>query len=191
MATTTTIHRSTEGWQKRTRLDFDNLLTTADAISAVTGKPSAMEIVHGYWRSRARNGVVRVEDFNPHRDLGELGVTISHVDVGADNPWHYRFTSFKGVYFRWMSGRCLADYPVKGVVDECAVEYFECKSAGGPMAHHIQHNLGGFSRDYLRLLLPLAGTDGRPAALVSVGLHLALLGRGGSSKATPPGSTKP
>lgn len=190
MQTTTVIRRTHEGWQRRTRLDFNKLMAMEHAVAGVTRTPTGINIVQEYWRSQMSAGVVHFEDFNPVRDLGDLadlGVTVCHVDVRGENPWHYRFTSFKGLYFGWMGGRCLADFPLPPVVDDCAVEYFECKSAGQPVAHHIQHNINGFSRDYLRLLLPLAGGDGSPTALVSVGRHLVIQDPGESSPATRPG----
>jgi len=191
MQTTTVIRRTPEGWQRRTQLDFDRLIAMEKSVAAATRTPTNISIVYDYWQSRKHAGAVRLKDFSPVRDLGELGVTITHVDIDVDNPWHYRFTSYKGLYFGWMNGKCLADFPLTPVIDECALEYFECKSARRPVAHHIQHDLNGFSRDYLRLLLPLAGSDGSPKALVSVGRHLAIQGHDESSQAIRRGWTKP
>ena len=183
MQTTTVIRRSPEGWQRRTQLDFDKLIAMERSLVAVTRMPTNVTVVYDYWLSLRRGGIVRLKDFAPRRDLGKMGVTVTQIDVDSDNPWHYRFTSHKGVYFGWMNGKCLADFPLTPVIDECAIEYFECKSAGRPVAHHIEHELSGFRRDYLRLLLPLSGCDGSPRALVSVVRHLALQDLAGSSRA--------
>ena len=190
MRTATIIRRTSEGWQRRTQLDFDALMGTEKSVGLAMRMPTSFSVVYDYWRSLQRGGVVRLADFQPQR-LGGLGLPISQVDIDVDNPWHYRFTSYKGIHFQWMNGKCLADFPVAPVIDECALEYFECKSGGRPVAHHIQHDLNGFSRDYLRLLLPLAGDDGSPRALVSVGRHLSIQGPGESSPAIRRGSTKP
>lgn len=194
MQTTTVLRRTREGWQRRTRLDFDLLMSMEEAIAAITRTPTSIKRMHEYWRSRTTAGRAYAANFDPAHDLGgpeELGITFSQVDVALDNPWHYRFTSYTGRYFSWMHGKCLAEFPLPPVVDDCALEYYECKSAGRPVAHHIQHDLNGFSRDYLRLLLPLSGKDGSLAALVSVGRHLAIPDPAESSPTIRPGSTRP
>lgn len=194
MQTSTVLRRSEEGWQRRTRLDFDLLMAMEEAYAAVTGAPTSVRRMQEYWRSRMVDGQVYARDFDPVHDLGtpeELDITFSQVDVAVENPWHYRFTSYTGRYFSWMRGRCLAEFPLPPVVDDCAVEYFECKAAGRPVAHHIQHDFNGFSRDYLRLLLPLSGMNGSPMALVSVGRHLGIPDPAESSPTIHPGSTRP
>jgi len=176
------------------RLDFDMLMSMEQAFAVATRTPTNIERMQAYWRARMTHGRVYAADFNPARDLGnpeDLGITFSHVDVDVENPWHYRFTSYTGRYFSWMCGKCLAEFPLPPVVDDCAVEYYECKSAGQPVAHHIQHDLNGFSRDYLRLLLPLSGKDGSLTGLVSVGRHLSIPDPGELSPTIRPGSTRP
>jgi len=183
MQTTTIIQRTPDGWQRRRKLDFGVFIDTEKSIGFATRAPTSIEIVHEYWRNRQRAGHVRIEDFNPDRDIGNLGLTYSHIDVDMDNPWRYRFNSHRGIYFESMAGKCLSDFPLAPVIDECAIEYFECKSDRRPVAHHIQHNLNGFGREYLRLLLPLAGRDGSTKELVCVGRHLAIQGPCESSQA--------
>lgn len=191
MHTTTVIRRSAAGWQRRTQLPFDRFMAMEKSIAKVTRVPNNISAVYDYWFDRMRNGVVHLKDFTPHQNLERNTSTVTLIDVDGEDPWHYRFASHKGLYFGWMDGKCLSEFPLIPIVDECAIEYFECKSDRRPTAHHIQHNLNGFSRNYLRLLLPLAADDARPVALVSVVRHLALQYPGESSQATRPGSTTP
>lgn len=170
------------------------LMSMEKSFAVAARTPTNIKLVQEYWHALMTDGRVHAADFNPACDLGnpeDLGVTISHIDVDVDNPWHYRFTSYNGRYFNWMSGKCLAEFPLPPVVDDCAVEYYECKSAGRPVAHHIQHDLNGFRRDYLRLLLPLSGKDGSLTGLVSVGRHLSIPDPGELSPTIRPGSTRP
>lgn len=191
MPTTTVIRRTPEGWQRRTKLDIDKLMAMEHAVARVTRKPTSISLAFDYLQERRQAGIVRVDDFVAHEQFADSGSKITTIDVDIENPWNYRFASHKGLYFGWMNGKCLAEFPLAPVVDECAIEYFECKSAGQPVAHHIQHNLNGFSRNYLRLLLPLAGADGVPKALVSVVRHLALQDPDELSQAIRRGSTMP
>ena len=144
MQTTTIIRRTADGWQRRTQLDFDKLMAMEKAVAAVTRRATSISVVYDYWHGLMRDGVVPHEDFMPPPNLGREGSTITLIDVDVENPWHYRFTSHNGLYFGGMDGKCLSEFPLAPVVDECAIEYFECKSAGRPAAHHIQHKLSGF-----------------------------------------------
>jgi hypothetical protein len=156
-------------------MDPDMLLAMEKAIASVTRTPRGIDLVHEYWRRQSNQGVVRATDFDPEDALGDpekLGVTISLVDVEMENPWHFRFARFNGRYFAGLDGRCLSDFPLTPVINDCALEYFDCKAETKPSAHHIRHNLNGFSRNYLRLLLPLVGDDGSPTRIVTVGRHL-------------------
>ena len=190
MQTATLIRRTPDGWQRRTLLDIDKLMAMERALAAVTRMPTNINLAYAYWQQRQRVSSVQVGTFEPHQ-RPENNSMITIIDVDVENPWHYRFASHKGRYFGWMDGKRLAEFPLAPIVDECAIEYLECKSAGRPVAHHIQHKLNGFSRNYLRLLLPLADCAGTTRALVSVVRHLAPQDPVESSQATRRGSTRP
>ena len=156
-------------WQQRVQLQVDRLLDIEEISRRLGGKASGIQKAFECWRDKRRHGRVGLDDYDwlPADD-----VVTTHIDVSPENPFHYRFTSHHLKYFPWMTGRRLADFPHREIVRACGVEYVSCKANGEPVAHHITHDLNGFRREYVRLLLPLTSPAGDVSALVCVSRHL-------------------
>jgi hypothetical protein len=152
-------------WQERTEISVDALLDI-EAIGERLGQPpSNIRRAFDHWSAQQTAGFVRADRFH----FGD-GATI--VDATPHDPLGFHFIQYGGVNFRQMHGLTLGDFPIKQCVHPCAGEYFECRSSNRPLAQRIQHSIDGFTRDYVRLLLPLCDGVGRVTRLASVYRHL-------------------
>jgi hypothetical protein len=172
------------GWQTRVRFPVDRLLAIESLSQRLGGSATGIQRAFEYWQQRKRGaGVVSGNyELTPGND-----VSTSFIDVTPESPLHYRFTSTQFKIVRWMADRRLAEFPHRDIVHACSAEYLSCKAAAEPVGHHITHDLDGFRRDYLRLLLPLTDRTGRVSALVCVSRHLDSPAPAGSSPSIPCG----
>lgn len=159
----------TQGWQKRVRFPVDKLLAIEQVNQRFGQTASGIEIAFEYWREKQVGGRVQLDDYEwePSED-----VATTLVDVSAESPFQYRFTSHHLKYFRWMTEKRLSEFPHREIITACGIEYHSCKADATPVGHHISHDLSGFKRDYLRLLLPLTDPTGRVSSLLCVSRHL-------------------
>jgi hypothetical protein len=174
-------------WQKRVQFSVDKLLAV-ELINERFGRTkSGIQKAYEYWRDKKQRGRLSLDgyEWGPGDD-----VATTLIDVSPSSPFHYRFMSHNLKYFRWMTDRRLADFPHREIADACALEYYACKADGAPAAHHISHDLDGFRRDYLRLLLPLTDQSGRVSALACVSRHLDSPAPAESRPSIPAGSTR-
>lgn len=158
-----------QGWQKRQQMPVDKLLEIEQIGEKLCQSTSAIQKAYSYWQSENRGGRTSLEDFKlaPVDDGAFL-----LIDVTPESPYHYRFSVKRDVYFRWMEEKRLAEFPYPDIIRFCGNEYYSCKTAAEPFGHHISHDLKGFRREYLRLLLPLTDRSGRVSALACVSRHL-------------------
>ena len=168
-------------WQTRVRFPVARLLAIESLNQRLGGAATGIQRAYEYWQQRRRGA--RVADGSYELDAGD-DVSTSFIDVTPESPLHYRFTSTQFKIVRWMADKRLAEFPHRDIVHACSTEYLSCKSAGEPVGHHISHDLDGFRRDYLRLLLPLTDRTGRVSALVCVSRHLDSPAPAGSSPST-------
>lgn len=156
-------------WQERVQFSADSLLAIEQINQQLGVNSAGIQRALQYWKDKRRVGRVRLRDFEwePNAD-----VSTSLIDVSSDNPFDYSFVAHNLKFFNWMMGKRLADFPYREIVDACGAEYYSCKDAAEPVGHHIAHDLDGFKRDYLRLLLPLTDRSGRVTALACVSRHL-------------------
>lgn len=156
-------------WQTRVRLPVDKLLAIEHLNQRLGGVASGIQRAYEYWQQRRRGACIETGDYElePGDD-----VSTSFIDVTPESPLQYRFTSTQFKIVRWMADRRLSEFPHRDIVHACSAEYLSCKAAVEPVGHHISHDLQGFRRDYLRLLLPLTDRMGRVSALVCVSRHL-------------------
>lgn len=157
------------GWQERIQFPLDKLLAIEGVGQSPALPKSSIQVAFARWQNQHRNGQVRENAF----DLEPIpGLLMSVIDVTADDPYHYRFAMKRDRYFRWMESKPLAEFPYSEITLSCSNEYYACKTASEPVGHHISHDLDGFKRSYLRLLLPLTDRSGRVSALACVSRHL-------------------
>lgn len=167
-------------WQERTEITVDTLMEI-ERIGERLGQPSSnIQRAFQHWSEQHTAGFVRAGQFR-----FDDGASI--VDATPHNPLGFHFIHYGGVNFRQMRGQTLGDFPIKECVHPCAGEYFECRSSNRPLAQRIQHSIGGFMRDYVRLLLPLCDAGGRVTRLVSVYRHIEPQPPAQSSAATATG----
>jgi hypothetical protein len=171
-------------WQARVRFPVERLLSIEQLSQRLGGAATGIQRAYEYWQQRKRGARVRADDYELE---ASDDVSTSLIDVTPESPLQYRFTSTQFKIVRWMADRRLAEFPHSDIVHACSTEYLSCKAAAEPVGHHISHDLNGFRRDYLRLLLPLTDRMGRVSALVCVSRHLDLPARDGSSPSIPGG----
>ena len=80
------------------------------------------------------------------------------VDASADDPQFFRLPNHAGFYADQWKSRYLVDFPLKQHAARCGIEYLAAKEAGEPACHYLNQRIGGTTREYLRLFLPLAGS---------------------------------
>lgn len=176
------------GWQQRARFPVDKLLAIEQVNRRVGGRTeSGIQNAYNYWQSKRRAGRVRLDDYEWEPD-GDVVTTL--IDVSPWSPFRYRFRSHHLKYFRWMTDKPLAEFPHREIINACSLEYHSCKADAQPVAHHISHDLAGFRRDYLRLLLPLTDRSGHVSTLACVSRHLDSTAPAGSPPSTRGGSTR-
>ena len=165
----TMTHFGGQGWQKRVQMPVDRLIAIEEIGERMHHSMSAIQKAFRHWQDRTEKGRVRIDNFQmaPADDSAFL-----LIDVTPESPYHYRFSVKRDKYFRWLEEKRLAEFPYSEIIRSCTNEYYTCKMTGDPVGHHITHDLNGFKRDYLRLLLPLADQRGRVAALACVSRHL-------------------
>ena len=180
----TVKHFGDNRWQTRVRFPVERLLAIEQISQRLGGAATGIQRAYQNWHQRMRGRQVVAEDYelDPGQD-----VSTSLIDVTPESPLHYRFTSTQFKIVRWMADKRLAEFPHSDIVHACSTEYLSCKSAAEPVGHHISHDLDGFRRDYLRLLLPLTDRTGHVSALVCVSRHLGLPAPDGSFPSTPVG----
>ena len=172
-----------QGWQKRIQMPVDKLLEIEQIGEQVCHSKSGIQKAFEYWLENSSDGA-GLDGFNlaPIEDGA-----ISLIDVTPDSPYHYRFSVKFAKYIRCMEDKRLAEFPYSDIIRSCSNEYYWCKVNAEPVGHHISHDLKGFRRDYLRLLLPLRDRSGRVSALACVSRHLDSPTPGGSLPSTPRG----
>lgn len=175
--------------QRRTEISVDGLIKAECAGGWAGETPLRAALDH--WKSRMTKGCVREKELDVAAFQG-----LSHfmVDVRAENPNHYRyiiFTASGGNLRRYkdhissLHGTVIAQHPIAAMRDDMMREYLLCKAGAQPTAHRLTHTLGGLTRDYARLLLPVCDRSGNVVSLIGVARHLEAPAE--SPKATRPG----
>jgi len=171
------------GWQQRVRFPVDKLLAVEKVMQWGGGRTdSGIQNAFKYWLNKKHGGRVRLDEYEWEPDDD---VVTTLIDVSPPNPFHYRFKSHHLKYFRWMMEKPLAEFPHREIMNACSLEYHSCKADAEPVGHHISHDLNGFRRDYVRLLLPLTDSSGHVSALACVSRHLHSTTPAGSPPSTP------
>jgi len=156
-------------WQIRELVPVDKLLAIEKIGDDLSRSNSGIQNAFKYWQERKRKGRVRTDDFK----LGPMeSATTLLIDVTPENPYNYKFLVKRDLCFKWLQDRRLAEFPYSDIIRWCSTEYHSCKSSAEPVGYHISHDLNGFKRDYLRLLLPLTDQSGHVSALACVSRHL-------------------
>ena len=147
------------------------------AESAGAAGPTVMVEAYRRWAGVAQNGVTTEQDF--HGD-GLHSAPNYMIDVRADNPRAFRFTiitpagSGTGRYSQHVSqimGAVVSDHPILEMRADMMLEYDACKRSRRASAYRLTHDINGFVRDYVRLLLPVCDRQGHVTALLGYARH--------------------
>jgi hypothetical protein len=139
--------------------------------------PTVMVEAYRRWLSVAQNGVA------PERDLYDgLHFAPNYmIDVSADNPRAFRFNIItpagtnSGRYSQHVSqimGSVVSEHPILEMRADMMLEYDACKRSKRASAYRLTHDVNGFVRDYVRLLLPVCDRQGHVTALLGYARHL-------------------
>ncbi len=147
--------------QERLMLSIDKMLPRE--------QNNAIGQLFEYWRFKSLpNGLPCVTDFDYKSALSpETLRNISWADVTAEDPFnfitreHVKLTAFQDA-----SNRRLRDLPSRMHYRACASEYLLSIKMRQPIFHDIDQSVGSISRNYLRLMLPIADESGRVIKLV-------------------------
>lgn len=129
--------RGLNGWQIRRRFSVEKLLELEGEHA-----DSPILDLHSWYR----------ESDSALRQIPE---TMGVIGTQFTNPLDYVLENHIGIIFGPLNGYRLEDYPIPEHAVKCAFEYQECKYEGKPIAHHIEQNISGIHREYVRILCPL------------------------------------
>jgi len=122
-----------------------------------------------YWRHKSLpNGLPCVNDFDYKSSLSADTLRkVSWADVTAEDPFNFvTHEHVKLTAFRDASNCRLRDLPSRMHYRACASEYLLSIRMRQPIFHDIDQTVGSISRNYLRLMLPVADENGRVVRLV-------------------------
>ena len=140
--------------------------------------PTFMVEAYRRWLSAAQNGVTAEQDFY---GAGLHSAPNYWIDVRADNPRAFRFNiitpagSNTGRYSQHVSqikGSIVSEHPILEMRTDMMLEYDACKRSKRASAYRLTHDVNGFVRDYVRLLLPVCDRQRHVTALLGYALHL-------------------
>jgi len=171
------------GWIERTTLSVDKLLYMEEAISDFTKEDSGLQAAYKYWASKHQDFRTPENAFDPSI-IGDERTVVSVADVSANVPFGYFFKQYRCAGENFMTQKRIIEYPLRELAEPTILDYLVAKDEGRPQGHHIRHDLNGFKRDYLRLLLPLASKNGKVSALACISHHFAPPVPGESLQAT-------
>ena len=175
--------------QNRTELSVDGLIR-AEGAGGWAGE-TPLRAAYDHWKGHMRKGFVQEKDLDMTAFHG-----MSHylIDVSPENPNRYRYIIFAaggGNLRRYkehvssLHGTVVSQHPIVAMREDMMREYLLCKIAQRPAAHRLAHTLGGLTRDYARLLLPVCDHSGNVVSLIGVAQHLEAPAE--SPQAIPPG----
>lgn len=120
-----------------------------------------------FWNALRGNGasVPLSSQYEPRIIFGEqLPDLLSFVDARADNPENFVMIdhpkSSLDPFGSQLSGKTLGEFPNRLHRDALLLEYQICKRTQRPFYHEIDQIIGGISRHYVRLILPLVDFTG-------------------------------
>ena len=153
---------SANGWQRRTRIRVDTLLSMENAVfERLSGKESPIKRAYLQWRQ------------------GDSGLceSLSYFDVTPEDPMAFTFHNYTSQTFRSPDneGTQLRDFrlPFDRHASDCAMEYLTCKETAAPSAWLIEQQAGGLRREYYRIMMPLEDAGGNVTKVAYAFRHLA------------------
>jgi len=143
--------------QERLELHLNDLLINE-------GHTSLGEL-YRYYCSLRRDDLPFESEFVPSRHIGSSILSMSaSVDTGAVSPENFIMRDHpempSGPFGTELTGLRLVEFPSALHADSLIDEYSACRRRRQPMYHEIDQTIGGVSRAYRRLMLPLLDPAG-------------------------------
>lgn len=132
-----------------------------------TGGDTTLASLFKYWQDKRHLGRLPLsETFEPSAVFTPEEMRwVSWIDVRAENPFNFVLHNHPGQLFGDFSNTALRDYPHKSQSTCCAFEYDDCKRTQQPAYHEVNQRIGGYHRQYVRVLLPTADRAGKVTKL--------------------------
>jgi hypothetical protein len=127
-----------------------------------------LSLLYKYWHESRRigGGLPLAEHFDTSDMLTPDEVRwVSWIDVAPENPFNFVLHNHPGQLLGDYSGTALRDYPFRSHGIYCAYEYDECKRTQQPAYHEFSQQIGGYQRQYARVLLPTVDMSGKVTKL--------------------------
>jgi hypothetical protein len=122
-----------------------------------------------WWKRSAGGGEPPCVDGFDYKSLlpAEFHRYVSWVDLSAADPYNYVIRDHTHQsQFCDHTDRRLGDHPSRMNTRSCAAEYIACIRDRRPFYHEIDQTVGSISRQYRRMMLPIANARGKVERLV-------------------------
>lgn len=151
-------------YQERVMLPLDEMVSRE--VDPGTGVPTVVRELFDFWQERRVCSLPAMESFDPYGAFTpEKFRWVSWINVADFDSLNFVLRSHPGQVFGDWSGKALREYHNAFHARSCALEYLTCKTSRHPFYHEINQTMGGVSRTYTRLLLPVADRKGRVSRL--------------------------
>lgn len=126
-----------------------------------------LDILHYYWSSLQidRDTLPNLSEFHPRDILPNIdNCLVGWIDATADDPNNFIMRDHPdnpifGLGTE-LTDRLLSEFPNRMHAKSLVLEYLRCKRWKVPHYHEIEQVIGGISRHYTRLMLPLVDDTG-------------------------------
>ena len=126
----------------RIRLTVDQLLK----VESLLLEPSPIVEAHERWK---QNSLLNAAGSN---------TLFGIIDLSHENPFKYKIDKHLHISIKELTGLRLAEHPLPNHARMCGMEYLIAKETGQPVCHYVNQLVGGWEREYLRMILPDIGS---------------------------------
>jgi len=167
------IERRGDFFQIRRRISTDYLFERETGND--TGESTPLKSLFEFWRdNRARGDAPLVDAIEERKPA--LSPKISHlswIDVASENPFNFVLHNHPARIFGDFSNTKIGVYPHEFHAIRCAFEYEHCKKTRQPAYHEFEQIVGGYKRNYARLMVPALDKSGEVTKLFYTTRYLA------------------
>lgn len=129
-------------FQERIRLSVDQLLKVESLLLV----PSPIVEAYKRWEQDSL--------LNSAGSSMNFGI----IDLSHENPFKYKIDKHLHISIKELNGLRLAEHPLPNHARMCGMEYLLAKETSQPVCHYVNQLVGGWEREYLRIILPDSGS---------------------------------
>ena len=129
-------------YHERVRLTVDQLLK----VESLLLEPSPIIEAYERWKQDSL------------LNAGEPAALCGVIDLSYENPSNYMIDKHPNISIKQLAGLRLAEHPLPNHARMCGMEYLNAKETGQPVCHYVNQIVGGWEREYLRIILLDTGT---------------------------------